>query len=178
VLVAGDVSTSDHCREIVKKAVDEFGRIDVLVNNAAHQMSLNAIEEISDEEWEKTLSTNISAMFYIVKAAVAQMSEGSSIINTASVNADAPSPISWPTPPPKGQFRTSQAASLSFWRRRASGPTPSRRAGLDTADSFNNADRDCNALRRTGSDEATRATVRGCVCYVRKRAIFQARPLP
>jgi NAD(P)-dependent dehydrogenase (short-subunit alcohol dehydrogenase family) len=51
-----------------EKAVDEFGRIDVLVNNAAHQMSFNAIEEIeeiSDEEWEKTLSTNISAMFYI-----------------------------------------------------------------------------------------------------------------
>ena len=56
--------------EIVRKAVDEFGRIDVLVNNAAHQMSFNAIEEISDEEWEKTLSTNISAMFYIVKSAV------------------------------------------------------------------------------------------------------------
>jgi NAD(P)-dependent dehydrogenase (short-subunit alcohol dehydrogenase family) len=92
VLVPGDVSTSDHCRKIVKRAVDEFGRIDVLVNNAAHQMSFNAIEEISDEEWEKTLSTNISAMFYIVKSAVTHMPEGSSIINTASVNADAPSP--------------------------------------------------------------------------------------
>ena len=62
------------------------------VNNAAHQMSFNTIEEISDEEWEKTLSTNISAMFYIVKSAVTHMPEGSSIINTASVNADAPSP--------------------------------------------------------------------------------------
>ena len=92
VLVPGDVSTSDHCRKIVKRAVDEFGRIDVLVNNAGHQMSFNAIEEISDEEWEKTLSTNISAMFYIVKSAVTHMPEGSSIINTASVNADAPSP--------------------------------------------------------------------------------------
>jgi len=92
VLLAGDVSTSEHCRQIVKRAVDEFGRIDVLINNAAHQMSFNAIEEISDEEWEKTLSTNISAMFYIVKAAVAHMPVGSSIINTSSVNADAPSP--------------------------------------------------------------------------------------
>ena len=92
VLVPGDVSTSDHCRKIVKRAVDEFGRIDVLVNNAAHQMSFNAIEEIPDEEWETTLSTNISAMFYIVKSAVTHMPEGSSIINTASVNADAPSP--------------------------------------------------------------------------------------
>jgi NAD(P)-dependent dehydrogenase (short-subunit alcohol dehydrogenase family) len=92
VLVAGDVSASHQCHEIVRRAVDEFGRIDVLVNNAAHQMSFNAIEEISDEEWEKTLSTNISAMFYIVNSAVAHMPEGSSIINTTSVNADAPSP--------------------------------------------------------------------------------------
>jgi NAD(P)-dependent dehydrogenase (short-subunit alcohol dehydrogenase family) len=92
VLISGDVSASDPCREIVRKAASEFGRIDVLVNNAAHQMSFNAIEEISDEEWETTLSTNISAMFYITKAAVAHMPEGSAIINTASVNADAPSP--------------------------------------------------------------------------------------
>jgi NAD(P)-dependent dehydrogenase (short-subunit alcohol dehydrogenase family) len=85
VLLSGDGSDSNHCREIVKRAVNEFGRIDVLVNNAAHHMSFSAIEEILDEEWEKTLSTNISAMFYIVKAAVAHMAEGSSIINTASV---------------------------------------------------------------------------------------------
>jgi NAD(P)-dependent dehydrogenase (short-subunit alcohol dehydrogenase family) len=73
LLVPGDVSPADHCRKIVKRAVDEFGRIDVLVNNAAHQMSFNEIEEISDEEWEKTLSTNISAMFYIVKSAIKYM---------------------------------------------------------------------------------------------------------
>lgn len=92
VLISGDISAPDHCREIVRKAVDAFGRIDVLVNNAAHQMSFEAIEEISDEEWEKTLATNISSMFYIVKSAAAHMPEGSAIINTASVNADAPSP--------------------------------------------------------------------------------------
>jgi NAD(P)-dependent dehydrogenase (short-subunit alcohol dehydrogenase family) len=69
-----------------------MGRIDILVNNAAHQMTFSTIEEISDEEWDKTLATNISAMFYIAKAAVGHMPEGSAIINTASVNADAPSP--------------------------------------------------------------------------------------
>ncbi len=92
ILVPGDVSAPNHCRTIVQTAVDELGRIDILVNNAAHQMSFNSIEEISDEEWEKTLATNISSMFYIVKSAVAHMPEGSSIINTSSVNADAPSP--------------------------------------------------------------------------------------
>jgi hypothetical protein len=72
--------------------VDEFGRIDVLVNNAAHQMSFDSIEEITDEEWEKTFAINISAMFYLTKAAVPHMAAGSAIINTASVNADSPSP--------------------------------------------------------------------------------------
>jgi NAD(P)-dependent dehydrogenase (short-subunit alcohol dehydrogenase family) len=92
LLVAGDISKAEHCRSLVQKTVEAFGRIDVVVNNAAHQMSFNAIEEISDEEWDLTFATNISAMFYITKAAVPHMKPGSSIINTASVNADSPSP--------------------------------------------------------------------------------------
>ena len=92
VLISGDLSDPAHCREIVDKAVDAFGRIDVLVNNAAHQDTFESIEEIPDEEWEVTMAVNISAMFYITKAAVPHMQEGASIINTASVNADNPSP--------------------------------------------------------------------------------------
>jgi NAD(P)-dependent dehydrogenase (short-subunit alcohol dehydrogenase family) len=92
LLVAGDISKAEHCRSLVQKTVEAFGRIDVLVNNAAHQMSFNSLEEISDEEWDLTFATNISAMFYITKAAVPHMKPGSSIINTASVNADSPSP--------------------------------------------------------------------------------------
>ena len=92
VLVPGDISTAAHCRTLVSKAIDAFGRIDVLVNNAAHQMTFESIEEITDEEWDKTLATNLSAMFYITKAAVPHMPAGSSIINTASVNADTPNP--------------------------------------------------------------------------------------
>jgi NAD(P)-dependent dehydrogenase (short-subunit alcohol dehydrogenase family) len=91
-LAPGDVADPEHCRELVRKAVRAFGRIDVLVNNAAHQMSFASIEEIPDEEWEKTFAVNISAMFYITKAAVPHMPPGSAIINTASVNADSPSP--------------------------------------------------------------------------------------
>jgi NAD(P)-dependent dehydrogenase (short-subunit alcohol dehydrogenase family) len=128
VLVAGDLSKSEHCRLLAKKAVDEFGKIDILVNNAAHQMSFNAIEEISDEEWEKTLSTNISAMFYIVKAAVAHMPEGSSIINTASVNADAPSPHLLAYATSKGAIQNFTGGLAQLWPRRASGLTRSRQA--------------------------------------------------
>ncbi|MDX3930182.1 MAG: SDR family oxidoreductase [Shinella sp.] len=92
VLVGGDISDPAHCRSIVDKAVEAFGRIDILVNNAAHQDSFEDISEISDEEWQKTFATNIHAMFYLTKAAVPHMGQGSAIINTASVNADNPSP--------------------------------------------------------------------------------------
>jgi NAD(P)-dependent dehydrogenase (short-subunit alcohol dehydrogenase family) len=93
ILVPGDISKAAHCRELVKKAVEAFSRVDVLVNNAAHQLAFDSIEEISDEEWDKTFATNISAMFYITKAAVPHMAPGSSIINTASINSDTPNPM-------------------------------------------------------------------------------------
>ncbi len=92
VLVPGDISHADHCRQVIDTAVERFGRIDILVNNAAHQASFDDITEIPDEEWELTFRTNIHAMFYLTKAAVPHMPPGSAIINTASVNADMPSP--------------------------------------------------------------------------------------
>lgn len=92
VLVPGDIGDAAHCRQIVERAVEAFGRVDVLVNNAAHQATFSAPEEISDEEWETTFRVNIHAMFYLTKAVLPHMREGSSIINTTSVNADAPSP--------------------------------------------------------------------------------------
>jgi hypothetical protein len=91
VLFPGDISSADHCRALVAEAVDEFGRIDILVNNAAHQDTFKSIDEISDEEWEHTFATNIHAMFYITKAAVPHMKPGSAIINTTSIQADSPS---------------------------------------------------------------------------------------
>jgi NAD(P)-dependent dehydrogenase (short-subunit alcohol dehydrogenase family) len=92
VLVPGDLQDAAHCRAIVDKAVAELGGIDILVNNAAHQATFSSIEELSDEEWELTFRVNIHAMFYLTKAAVPHMKPGSAIINTASVNADNPSP--------------------------------------------------------------------------------------
>jgi len=92
VLMAGDLQSAAHCRAVIDKAVKEFGAIDILVNNAAHQATFDSIEEISDEEWELTFRVNIHAMFYLTKAAVPHMKKGSSIINTASINSDMPSP--------------------------------------------------------------------------------------
>ncbi|APG86016.1 oxidoreductase/stress-related protein [Sinorhizobium americanum] len=93
VLVAGDIQTSDHCKRIVETAMNELGGIDILVNNAAHQASFPDIADITDEEWELTFRVNIHAMFFLTRAAVPHMKPGSSIINTASINADAPNPI-------------------------------------------------------------------------------------
>jgi NAD(P)-dependent dehydrogenase (short-subunit alcohol dehydrogenase family) len=92
LLIPGDIAERQHCREVVRRTVEEFGRIDVLVNNAAHQRSFAKLEEIPDEEWQRTFAVNIDAMFYITKAAVPHMRPGSSIINTASINADMPNP--------------------------------------------------------------------------------------
>jgi NAD(P)-dependent dehydrogenase (short-subunit alcohol dehydrogenase family) len=92
VLVSGDLSDAAHCREVADRAVQEFGRIDVLVSNAAFQATHSSIEDISDEEWNHTLATNLSAYFFLVKAAVPHMPEGGSIIGTTSVNSDNPSP--------------------------------------------------------------------------------------
>jgi NAD(P)-dependent dehydrogenase (short-subunit alcohol dehydrogenase family) len=92
VLVPGDISDPNHCRAIVERAVGAFGRVDILVNNAAHQASFESPEEISDEEWDKTFRTNIHAMFYLTNAALPHMAEGGAIINTTSVNADMPRP--------------------------------------------------------------------------------------
>jgi NAD(P)-dependent dehydrogenase (short-subunit alcohol dehydrogenase family) len=92
VLVRGDLAQADHCRAVVAKAVEEFGRADVLVSNAAYQMTHETVEEVSDEEWRHTFDTNVSAMFWLVKAALPHMSAGSSIIGSSSVNSDMPSP--------------------------------------------------------------------------------------
>jgi NAD(P)-dependent dehydrogenase (short-subunit alcohol dehydrogenase family) len=92
VLISGDVSDPQHCRDIIARTVEEFGRVDVLVNNAAFQMSHDTLEEIPDDEWDHTWATNVSAMFHLVKAALPHMKPGSSIIGSSSVNSDSPSP--------------------------------------------------------------------------------------
>ena len=92
VLVPGDIADPAHCRALVERTVEAFGRIDVLVNNAAFQRTHEAIEDIPDDEWDLTFQTNITAMFHLCKAAVPQMKPGAAIVNTASVNSDMPRP--------------------------------------------------------------------------------------
>jgi NAD(P)-dependent dehydrogenase (short-subunit alcohol dehydrogenase family) len=92
ILVSGDIKDPKHCHDLIEKAVEAFGGIDILVNNAAHQATFDSPEEITDEEWDVTFRTNIYAMFYLTKAALRHMRSGAAIINTTSVNADTPSP--------------------------------------------------------------------------------------
>jgi len=96
VPVPGDLVDPAHCRAVIDKAVQEFGRIDVLVLNAAFQMTYESVEEVPDDEWDRTVATNLSAFFHMTKAALPHMAEGSSIIGSSSVNSDSPSPNLFP----------------------------------------------------------------------------------
>jgi NAD(P)-dependent dehydrogenase (short-subunit alcohol dehydrogenase family) len=92
VAVPGDIQEEAVCKALIERAVKEFGKIDVLVNNAAFQMSREDIDEISSEEFDRTFRTNVYALFFLCKAAIPHMPKGGSIINTTSVQADTPGP--------------------------------------------------------------------------------------
>jgi NAD(P)-dependent dehydrogenase (short-subunit alcohol dehydrogenase family) len=92
VPVAGDIKDVSHCRKLVQRSLDEFGHIDILVNNAAHQMTVERIDDVDPDQFEETFRTNVFAMFYLCRAALPRMRPGGSIINTASIQAYEPSP--------------------------------------------------------------------------------------
>ncbi len=92
VAVPGDIGREAHCQQLVQRAMQAFGKLDILVNNAAFQMSHQGIQEIPSEEWDHTFRTNIYAMFYLCKAALPLMPPGGAIINTCSVEAYHPEP--------------------------------------------------------------------------------------
>lgn len=121
LLVRGDITNESHCKRIVEKTVDQFGKIDILVNNAAYQMTYETVEEITAEEWNKTFETNLSAMFYFVKHAKAHMAPGSSIINTTSVNAYDPNPTLLPYAASKGAIQNFTASLAQLFLQDGSG---------------------------------------------------------
>lgn len=97
IITGGDsgrtcITQEQHCYGLVERAIVEFGQVDVLVNNAAYQMSRDGVEAITTDEWDHTLKTNLYAMFWLCKAAFPKMRQGGAIINTSSIQAYQPSP--------------------------------------------------------------------------------------
>jgi NAD(P)-dependent dehydrogenase (short-subunit alcohol dehydrogenase family) len=91
ISVPGDLQDRAHCRAVVDRVLDEWGRLDVLVNNAAFQSTHERIEDFTNDDLERTFRTNVYAMFWLCRAAVPRMAAGSAILNTASIQAFGPS---------------------------------------------------------------------------------------
>src|SRR5918997_6468466 len=115
VLVPGDLADRAHAKTIIPKAVEEFGKVDILVNNAAFQMSHDTLDEVTDEEWDYTLAVNLSAMFTLTKHAIPHMPSGGSIINSSSVNSDNPSPNLAPYAMTKGAIANFTASMAQMY---------------------------------------------------------------
>jgi len=107
VAVPGDIQDENHCRKLVNQCVSDLGGLDILVNNAAYQMSQEGIAAISTEQFDQVMKTNVYAMFWLCKAAVPVMKPGSTIINTTSIQAYEPSPQLL-------DYATTKAAILNF----------------------------------------------------------------
>ena len=107
VLIPGDIGDESLCQQIVQQTMDEFGRLDILVNNAAYQQTYDNITEIPSDEIEFVYRTNIFAMFWLCKAAVPHLKPGAAIINTSSVQAFNPSPSLL-------HYATTKAAIVNF----------------------------------------------------------------
>jgi NAD(P)-dependent dehydrogenase (short-subunit alcohol dehydrogenase family) len=85
LLLEGDLTDAGFCKKIVSKTVSEFGKLDILVNNAAFQQSADSLDEVSDDQWDHTFRTNIYAYFRVTKAALSHLKKGAAIVNTGSI---------------------------------------------------------------------------------------------
>ncbi len=115
VLVAGDISKEEVCKDIIQRAVTDLGGIDILVNNAAYQMAHESLQDITSEEWDYTFKTNIHAMFYLCKAAEQHMKPGATVINTSSVNAYTPKPTLIPYTATKAAIQNFTSTLAQLW---------------------------------------------------------------
>ncbi|AJM76807.1 SDR family oxidoreductase [Rathayibacter toxicus] len=91
LLLPGDLRDPRHCRSLITETVNALGHLEVIVSNAAFQMTYQEVTDIPDEEWDRTIATNLSAYFHLVKAALPHLEAGASIIATSSVQSDQPS---------------------------------------------------------------------------------------
>ncbi len=87
VTIAGNIGNEEHCRDLVQQAVQQLGGLDILVNNAAFQMSHPEVTELPSDEFDLTFKTNVYALYYLIKAAIPHLQPGSAIINTSSIEA-------------------------------------------------------------------------------------------
>ena len=115
VLIPGDISQEEHCQAIIDRAVEELGDIDILVNNAAYQMTHESLQEITAEELDYTFKTNIYSMFYLCKAAEPHLKPGSTVVNTTSVNAYKPNPGLLAYATTKGAIQNFTAGLGQLW---------------------------------------------------------------
>lgn len=118
ILVPGDVSEPEHCRRLVQVCLDELGALDVLVVNAAFQMTRESLQDVPDEEWDRTIGTNLSAMFHLCKAAEPHLREGASVIGSSSVNSDSPNPTLAPYAATKAAIANFCASLAQLWGER------------------------------------------------------------
>ncbi len=107
ILLPGDITDPAFCKTLVKDAVDALGGLDILVNNAGKQTNQESIDDVSEEQFDRTLKTNLYAMFWITKAAVPHMKPGASIINTASV-------VAYKAPEILLDYATTKAGIITF----------------------------------------------------------------
>jgi NAD(P)-dependent dehydrogenase (short-subunit alcohol dehydrogenase family) len=115
VLIPGDISSEEHCKKVIKQTVDELGDVDILINNAAFQMSHESLQELTEEELDHTFRTNIYAMFFLCKAAEPHLKPGSTVVNTTSVNAYKPSPGLLAYAATKGAIQNFTAGLAQLW---------------------------------------------------------------
>jgi hypothetical protein len=115
VLMAGSIAEEQHCETLVRRCVDELGGLDILVNNAAYQMTHKSIQEWSSEEIMHTFKVNIISMFWLCKAAEKHMKPGASVINTASVQSYSPSPELLAYATTKGAIQNFTAGLAQLW---------------------------------------------------------------
>jgi NAD(P)-dependent dehydrogenase (short-subunit alcohol dehydrogenase family) len=115
ILMPGDISSEEHCKQIVDRALQEFGGVDIIVNNAAMQLTHESLQDIPTDEWEHTFKVNVHAMFYILKAAEPHLKPGSSVVNTSSVNAYSPKPILLPYTITKAAIQNFTATLAQLW---------------------------------------------------------------